>query len=137
MKIQKLSKVPPKKIGRVNKNGCNPEPHESDTALCLAQFGLNIDFVPPRNTYRANSPDIFMLGSVWEMKAPTTNKESTIKENFRKAKTQSDRLIFDLRRVKHEKDDVKQYILKLFEKPGRVRRLIIIESNDLALDFSK
>ena len=138
MKIRELHKVSEKKIGRINKNGLNPEPHEESTAVHLAQFGFDIEFIKPRNTYKTNSADIFMQGAVWEMKAPITNKESTIKEDFRKAKSQADRVIFDLRRVKKHPEDVKKYLIKMFEKPGRICKLMIIEKNsDVILYFYK
>lgn len=138
MKIRELSKVSKNKIGRIDKNGAIPEPHEESTAVHLTQFGFNVEFIKPANSYRTNSADIIMGGVVWEMKAPITDNESTIKEDFRKAKHQSDRIIFDLRRVKHHQGEVKKYLIKLFEKPGHVRRMMIIEKNsDIILDFYK
>ena len=137
MKVMELRRVPEDKIGRVNKNNVDIEPHEDSTILYLTQYGYNIEVVKPANTYKTSSADVFMMGAVWEMKSPTTFKESTIKEDFRKAKEQSDRIIFDLRRVKKYADDVEKYILKLFKGKGRVRQLIIIEKGGKVLYFSK
>ncbi len=114
MKIVEVQKTAKGKIGRVNKSGLNPEPHEESTALHLAQYGFDIDFVKPRNA-----------------------KESTVKEDFRKAKRQSDRVIFDLRRIKGDAEKIEKYIIKIFSAPGYVRRLIIIEKDRKVIDFSK
>ena len=137
MKIRELEKVPSDRIGRVDKKDANPKPHEESTAVHLAQFGFDIEFVKPTNTYKAKSADAFIMGSIWEMKAPTTFNKATIKEDFRRAKDQSDRIIFDLRRVKKHADDVGKQIIAIFKGKGRVRKLIIIEKNGKVFDFSK
>lgn len=137
MKIVELKKVPANKIGRIDKNGVSPEPHEESTAVHLTQFGFNIEYVRPRNTFKAHSADFLIGGAVWESKSPTTSKGSTIKEDFRKAKNQSDRIIFDLRRVNKHADDVEKYVVNLFRAPGYVKRLLIIRKNGEVIDFSK
>ena len=57
MKIVELQKVSAKRIGRIDKNGVNPEPHEESTAVHLTQFGFNIEYVRPRNTFKTHSAD--------------------------------------------------------------------------------
>lgn len=137
MKVRELQLVPREKIGRVNKNGVSTEPHEDSTILYLAQFGLDIELVRPANAYKTKNADVFIMGAIWEMKSPTTYNKATIKADFRKAKSQSDRIIFDLRRVKKNADDVEKQVLKIFEGRGRVRRLIIIKKDGRVLDYSK
>ena len=137
MKIKEIERVPKNKIGRVNKNGIKLEPQEDSALLYLTQYGFSIDVIKPRNTYKVKTADIFMSGAIWELKSPITFKESTIKSDFRKAKLQSDRVIFDLRGVKKYSDNVEKYIVRIFEKPGFVRKLIIIEKNGKVLYYSK
>ena len=137
MKIKELQKVSGNKIGRVDKKNVSTEPHEDSTILYLTQFGLNIELVKPANTYKTKSADVFMLGAIWEIKSPTTSNKATIKADFRKAKSQSNRIIFDLRRVKKNANDVEKQIIKIFQGRGRVRRLIIIEKDGKVLDYSK
>ncbi len=137
MKIKELSQVPGDKVGRVNKKGVSTESHEDSTILYLTQFGLDIELIKPANVPKTKNADIFMLGATWEMESPTTCNKTTIKADFRKAKSQSDRIIFDLRRVKKDADGVEKQILKIFEGRGRVRRLIIIEKSGKILDCIK
>lgn len=137
MKIVELKRVPDDKVGRVVTNGVKLEPHEESTAVYLTQFGFNVEYLKPRNTYKTGSADFLISGAIWETKSPTTFKKSTIKTDFRKAKKQSDRIIFDLRRVKKYADDIEKYIIKIFSEPGHVRHLIIIEKSGKAIDFSK
>ena len=137
MKVRELYKVPSKKIGRVNKNGIKTEPHEDSTALYLTQFGLNIEFIKPRNTNKARTADLLMMDAAWEAKSPTSSNETTIKTVFKRASSQSDRIIFDLRRVKRCDDKVEKQIVKMFSGHGRVRKMIIIRKNGIILEFSK
>ena len=137
MKIKELQKVSSDKIGRVDKNNVDIESHEDSTILYLAQFGFDIEVVKPTNAYKTNSADIIMMGAIWEIKSPISYNKATIKSDFRKASGQSDRIIFDLRRVRKYADDVEKQIITIFKGRGRVRRLMIIKSDGRVLDFYK
>ena len=137
MKVRELHRVPNCKIGRVNKRNIKVEPHEDSTALYLTQFGFDIDIIEPRNTNKARTADIMMSGVMWEMKSPTSNNRATIKSVFRKAASQSDHIIFDLRRVKNHDKDVEKQLLTIFSGRGRVKKLMIIRQNGELLEFSK
>ena len=137
MKVEELQRVAEDKVGRVIKRNVTVEPHEDSTMLYLAQFGFSMEAVKPANTHKTRSADVLISGAIWEIKSPTTFNKSTIKEDFRKAASQSDRVIFDLRRVKKYANDVEEQIIKLFKGKGRVRRLMIIEKGGKILDFTK
>lgn len=137
MKITKILPVPDDKIGRVKKNGVITEPHEDSTALYLTQFGFSIEFIKPTSTSKVNNPDILIMGTIWEMKAPESSSKQTIKKRFRKASKQAPKIIFDLRWVKAGADKVEKQIMELLENDGRVRRMIIIESDGTVLDIIK
>ncbi|MBR5621200.1 hypothetical protein IKW75_01815 [Candidatus Saccharibacteria bacterium] len=113
------------------------EPHEASTILHLTQFGFNIEVIKPTNANRAKSADIFMLGATWEIKSPTTSNLATIKADFRKARSQADRIIFDLRRTRKNVDSVEKQVITIFKERGSVRRLIIIKKNGKAIDYIK
>ncbi len=82
MKITVLEKVPKDKIGHLNKNGVRLEPAEEATFKYLLLFGFNIEVIMPTSIKGISNPDILISGGVWEVKTPTTYKESTIKEDF-------------------------------------------------------
>ena len=137
MKITELKPVPKRKVGKVILNGTALEPHEKDTMLFLAQYGFDIEVIRPTNTPKTTNPDILMLGTIWEMKAPTTKNEDTIIKRFRKASGQAGRIVFDLRKTSGKSSDTQDLIIKLFKKSGRARRLIIITKTGKVLDFIK
>ena len=137
MKITELSPVPNSKVGRVVKNNVDIEFHEDSTILFLAQFGFDIEVIKPMNVFKTKSADIFMLGTIWEIKSPITSNKATIKADFRKACVQSDNIIFDLRRVKKNADTVNNQLIELFRSRGRARRMIIVEKSGRVLDYCK
>lgn len=137
MQIIELKKVPSHKIGRVNRNNVKTEPGEDSTFLYLTQFGFDIEIIKPAISQRTKNPDILMLGTIWEVKMPTSSNESTIKTDFRKASKQSTKIIFDLRGIKRDADKIEKYIIKLFDRPGRVNRMILVKKNGVALDIFK
>ena len=137
MKIIELKKVPVRKRGRVNRNGVFLEPHEEKTIDYLAQYGFNIEVVKPVNTPKMNNPDIIIMGSIWEMKAPKIYNENTLKKHFKKASKQSDKVIFDLRGAKQDTLKIEKFILRKFREPGKLRRMILIRKSGEMLDFLK
>lgn len=136
MKITELRKAPDEKIGRINLHGCKLEPHEDKTIKLLALYGFDIEAVIPRSVPKANNPDIFISGMIWEMKAPTTFNEQTLKNRLKKASKQSDRLIFDLRNAK-EYNETKKRVLKLFEHNHKAKRMMLITDDEKLLDIRK
>lgn len=59
-------------------SGANVWPHELKTAEALAAAGYTVEFVRRSEEQRAQSADVMMLGEVWEMKAPRSDKASAI-----------------------------------------------------------
>ena len=137
MKIIELKKVPKNKIGKLNKNGVKLEPHENKTAKLLILYGFSIEAVRPTNTPNANNPDIFMTGTIWEMKAPHKYNEQTLKNRMKKAAKQAGRAVFDLRNLTKDKTKTKRTVIKLFVGNSDMRRMIIIEDDERVLDFLK
>lgn len=132
-----LKRVPKNKIGRLNKNGIKLESLEEKTANYLKLYGFTIDVIRPNSAPKTKNPDFLIAGAIWEIKSPISSKESTVKERFRKAKDQSDRIVFDLRNISKHSERIEKYIIRLFLAPGRVRRLIIIKKDGRVLDIFK
>lgn len=140
MKIIELKKVPKNKIGKLNKNGVELEPHEENTAELLTLYGFNIEAIRPSNTPNIKNPDILMSGTIWEMKGPTSANKSTIKKRFRKAIKQANgKGVFDLRNIKmiKEREDAFNTVIELFETSRGMRRIIVIKNDDKVLDIFK
>lgn len=132
-----LEKVPKDKIGKINSNGVKLEAHEYDTILLLALYGLDIEFIKPSNTPKSTSPDIFMLGGTWEMKSPNGKSQDCIERCFRKAAKQSDRIIIDMRRLNFSRKEAEKEIIKNFTTYRRLKRMILVRSEDEVVDYSK
>ena len=137
MKIVELKPVNKNRRGRLNKNGIKLEPHEEKTAILLTFYGFDIEIIKPVNTPKVNNPDVFIMGSLWEMKAPEIYNENTLKKHFKKAGRQSDKVIFDLRRAGQDVLKIEKFIIHKFREPGRIRRIIIIRNDSEVLDIFK
>ena len=136
MKIVELSKVSSKKIGRVLLNNAFLEPHEYRTILFLVEYGFNIEVLRPSGTPESNNPDIFMLGTIWEIKALFKYNQNTMKRRFKKASHQSDHIVIDLRNMKKDSDIAKEYAQQLFEGSRTLKRMILI-TTDKTIDIKK
>ena len=137
MKIREIIKTSKTRPGNFNRNGIKPEPDEEKTIEYLITFGFDIDFIRPMSTKGAKNPDVFMMGSIWEIKTPSSSSESTIKLRFRTASGQSSKIIFDLRGVKKDPEKVQKQITELFLEDGGVRRMMIINKDGRLLDLIK
>lgn len=137
MKIKELQQVSTSRVGYINKNGVKSEPSEEATFSYLTLFGFNIELIKPTSTEKAKNADILIMGSIWEVKTPTSSSRSTIKARFRKASKQATKVIFDLRFVKGDAEKVQKQIIEMFDQGGQVRHLMIIEKSGKLLDFCK
>ena len=137
MKIVELKRVKKEKVGRINLNDVKPESQERKTMKLLSRYGFSIEVIRPTNTPKTNNPDILMLGTIWEMKAPTSFNENTLKLRMKKAAKQAGYVVFDLRNVKKNPDKVEKYIIELFTGNSRMRRMILIRKDGQAIDLLK
>ena len=93
------------KIGKVITHGdVNIWPHEAATARSLAKNGETVEFIRKSEKKHETSADIFINGAKWEMKSPRSGKLSAVEYNLKKASKQSDKVVFDSRRMKHIPD---------------------------------
>ncbi len=137
-KINKVQTDSVKKKGKIFYNGVKPQAHEVATLEVLAACGFDVELIVPTSTPKAKNPDILMMGTIWEIKAPMTTNAKTLKKRFHKASKQANRVIFDLRGVKHDYDKTKSIVIKMFEGNPEIRRMIIVpKSGNSILDFSK
>lgn len=137
MKIKELKRVTKDRCGHVRKNGVVLEVQEERTADFLTLYGFDIEFVKPVSTPRMNNPDVFIMGSLWEMKAPVVYNENTLKKHFKKASRQSTKVIFDLRGAGRSVSKIEKFIMDKFQGPGRIRRMIIIRNDEEVFDIFK
>lgn len=137
MKIIELHKVPKNRVGHVNQNGVKLEPKEIKTFQYLTLYGFSIEVIIPVITKNHYNADILMAGTLWETKAPESSNRNTIKEHFKKASKQANKVVFDLRRLILEDKPVEHYLFELFKKSGRVNRMIIIRKDGRVFDIFK
>ncbi len=137
MKTKKFRKSSKTRLGKIETNNVILEEAERKTILLLKEFGFNIEVIRPVNTPKTENPDVLISGTIWEIKTPTTHNLKTIKKRLHKASLQSSCIIFDLRFVKKNQQEIKTYILKQFSNKPRIRKIILITSDNDLVEFSK
>lgn len=125
------------KSGKIIPNGVSLEKHELDTVLVFTELGYDVELIPVSFAPRAKSPDIIILGKIWEMKSPTGHGDSTLEHNFKKAAKQSENVIIDLRRTKIQDKVALGQLEHLFSKSKRVKRMKVITKNKKVVDFGE
>ena len=84
--------------------GVNVWPHELETAKALVNYGYKVEFKKKTEGYKVHSADAYINGKLWEFKAPNGSKLDAIERNLRRAKEQSDHIVFDSVRMKKVPD---------------------------------
>jgi hypothetical protein len=70
----------------------------------LALQGQVVEFIPKSNRHGESSPDVKIDSEKWEMKSPKGRKLTLVEKNLRRGSKQSDKIIFDSRRIKRLPD---------------------------------
>lgn len=111
--------------------------HEARTAHALAKAGYVVEFLPAKNNNDAKSPDIFMDGVKWEIKAPKTGKLSAVERNLKKAYKQSANIVFDSQRMGRLPDkSIQKELIKQFCLTKKMERLLFVNRKRETIDIS-
>lgn len=122
--------VPPGRVTIPEGMSKPPEPHEISTAHRLAAHGVDVEFRKEAHGYKVKNPDVMMFGEIWEFKSPEGGGRDTISKQFRRAKSQSSRLVIDLARCKLDDGDATSQIIRRFLGQSRIQKLIIVDKRN-------
>ena len=111
----------------------NPWPHEIQVAKILALAGHSVEFIPEANL---KTPDIYLNGTMYEIKSPITNNPKKIVRNVKRALEKCPNVIIDSSRIKGLRDDAIQRTLKnkVKDLPG-LKELIFINKRGQIVDI--
>ena len=116
----------------------NVWPHELETAKALVNFGHIVEFKMKTEGYKVHSADAYVDGVLWEFKAPKSSKLDTVERNLRRAKEQSDRVVFDSIRMKKIPDfAIKREILSKAPLISGIREVIFVNRKRECIDIYK
>ena len=111
----------------------NPWPHEQRVAKILALAGHSVKFMPETNL---KTPDIYLDGTVYEIKSPITDNPKKIIRNVKRALEKCPNVIIDSSKVKGLRDDAIQRTLKnkVKDLPG-LKKLLFINKRGQIIDI--
>ena len=116
--------------------GVNVWPHELQTAKALVNRGHSVEFKKRDDGYKVHSADAYIDGILWEFKAPKSSKLDTVERNLRRAKNQSDRVVFDSIRMKKTPDfAIQREILSKAPHISRLRKVVFINRKRECIDI--
>ena len=116
--------------------GVNVWPHELETAKALANFGHTVEFKRKTEGYKVHSADAYVDGILWEFKAPNGSKLDTVERNLRRAKEQSDHVVFDSIRMKKIPDlAIEREILSKAPLISGIRKVILVNRRRECIDI--
>ena len=111
----------------------NPWLHEVQAAKILALAGHSVEFIPEANL---KTPDIYLDGTMYEIKSPITNNPKKIIRNVKRALEKCPNVIIDSSRVKGLRDDAIQRTLKNKVKDlSGLKKLIFINKRGQIVDI--
>jgi hypothetical protein len=116
--------------------GVDVWPHELKTAQALVAVGHTVEFIKKSNREGEHSADIFLNGSKWEFKAPKSALMDCVERNLKKAVNQSDKIVFDSRRIKRipDKAIMRELSHQLYKSAG-ISRIIFVNRHGIVIDI--
>lgn len=118
--------------------GINIWPHELETAKALADFGCTVEFKKRIEGYKVHSADAYVNGVLYEFKAPNGSKLDTVERNLRRAKEQSNHIVFDSIRMKKIPDfAIRREILSKAPHISGIREIVFVNRKRECLDIYK
>ena len=126
-----------KPIGKVIiPSGVNVWPHELKTVQALSAEGWVIEFLSKNQHSYESSADIKMGNLEWEIKAPISNKLTSIERNLRRGSKQSENIIFDSRRMKRVPDEaILREVRTKAQHIKKLKRIIFINRHGQIIDI--
>lgn len=109
-----------------------PQRHEVETAMVLAANGMNVKFREVVHGREVKNPDVEVDGTIWEFKAPTGEGQHTISNQFRRARSQADRMVLDTRRTRLPDSEIRAEAQRRLNRDRRLVEVILVtKSNTL------
>lgn len=113
-----------------------PKEHELYSARALADRGYSIKFLIPDNRAGSKTADIKLNDEIFEIKSPT-GKISSIERNLKRAVKQSNKIVFDCRRMKINNSKVIiAELKKRLKKQKNIEKILMIDRHGHVIDIN-
>jgi hypothetical protein len=114
----------------------NVWPHELKTAQALASLGHTVEFIRKSNRDRERSADAYIDSVKWELKAPTGSALKVVERNLKKARWQSENVVFDSRRMKKVPDAaIARELSKWLHEFKELKRIKFVNRHGIVTDI--
>lgn len=111
----------------------NPWPHEKRVAKLLSLAGHKVEFIPETHI---KTPDIYLDGTMYEIKSPISNKIDAVERNVTRALEKCPNVIFDSSRMKKITDNqIMQELIKRRRIGKGLKRMLFINKHGICIDI--
>ena len=118
--------------------GLNVWPHELKTAEALARAGHAVEFVRKSEVDHQKTPDVLINGVQWELKSPTADNLKAVERNLKRARWQSENIVFDCRRMKKVPDiAIQRRVSKCANEIPGVRQVLYVDKRGNVIDLRR
>jgi hypothetical protein len=126
----------PKQAGKIIIPGdVNVWPHELKTAQALAATGRIVEFIRKSERNREHSADVFIDSVKWELKAPTGGAMKVVERNLKKARWQSENVVFDSRRMKKIPDAaIQRELSKWLREFKEIKQILFVNRHGVVVE---
>jgi hypothetical protein len=112
-----------------------PELHEIESAQILAlHFQCAVEFIIPIDDYKRTSPDVLILGRLYEIKSPKGKTKATIGKHLHKAHRQAPNIVIDFRRMPIS-DNILDSWLRDEMRLRKIKQVLCIRKNKVVIDI--
>lgn len=123
--------------GKLIENGVKLRSHERKTVEFLLDLGYDVSLIPKSDISGVHTPDLFMNGEEWEMKAPKGKGKFLFQNTIQDCAAQAKNAIIDIRRLDLPREKVLREFKKEFDRSKKLKKMIIITKQHKKLDYSK
>ena len=114
----------------------NVWPHEIETAKVLKNAGHIVKFIPASKRKFENTADCYIDGVLWEMKSPRASSLKTVERNLKRGSWQSDKIVFDSRRMKLIPDKaIGRELTKRLKEIDRINQIKFVNRHGKVIDI--
>ena len=111
--------------------------HELKTAQTLAALGHTVEFIRKSNRERECSADVFIDNEKWEFKSPTGSTLKVVERNLKKARWQSNNVVFDSRRMKKIPDTaIARELSKWLHEMEGLKRIWFVDHHGIVVEIT-
>lgn len=123
--------------GKIIPNGVSLEKHENDIVIVFTNLGYDVELIPTARQRKTKTADAIIAGLEWEFKTPREGSTHALDRILRKATTQSQNVIVDIRLLKIPNDTALRRIAHVSRIIKTLQHLKVVAKTNKIIDIKQ